>query len=245
LPSVSVTPAAYAIDWGAAATQPARETGGAMILVFTGGTVSAGPSSNLSDSITTPKLDRIMRQEKIIETGGTASGRFQLIWQRTMEAIESAFTGQQGQITDLSTIVARLEAAEAKADVAVAQSAATAAEDAITKSFPSPSTILSAASDGTITISAHTRVYGDGTSVAVNAGSTSGWAQGQFVQIYYDDAGRAGGAVSYQGTTDLIAQTGARHIIGGVAIPVAGLPAQDGFPPFPPGYVPDYREYGI
>jgi hypothetical protein len=240
LPSVSITPAAFAIDWGAVTTKPARETVGAMVLRFTGGSVSAGPSTNLPSNV--PKLDRIMRQENIVE-GGRASKRFQLLWQQTMAAIEYAFTGQQAQINEL--MLARIEAAEAKADAAQSQATATATEDALAKSFPSPSNILSAASNGTITIAAHTRVYGDGTSVAVNSGTVSGWTPGQFVQVYYDDAGRAGGAVAYQGTTDVIAQAGSRHIVGGVAIPLAGSPTQDGFPPFPPGYVPDYREFGI
>lgn len=244
MPSVSPAPAAFAIDWGAVTTKPARETVGALVLAFTGGSVSAGPSSHLSGQVTVPKLDRIMRQERIVEKEA-ASQRFQLIWQRTMEAIEAAFGGQQGQITDLATIVARLEAAEAKADAAQTQAVATATEDSLAKSFPSPTNILSAASDGTITITAHTRVYGDGTSVAVNGGSLTGWSAGQFVQVYYDDAGRAGGAVAYQGTTAVIAQGGARHIIGGVTIPLAGEAPYDGFPPFPPGYVPDYREFGI
>lgn len=242
MPSVSITPAAFLIDWGAVTTKPARETVGAMVLAFLGGAVSAGPSSNLSDSITTPKLDRIMRQERITDKD-MASQRFQAIWQKTMEAIEAAFGGQQGQITDLATIVARLEAAEAKSDAALTQSAATATEDALAKSFPTPSNILSASSSGTITITAHTRVYGDGTSVAVNGGTLTGWTPGAYVQVYYDDAGRAGGAVAYQGTTSVIAQAGARHIAGGVLIPAAGEVPSDGASPYPPGYVPDIRDY--
>lgn len=245
MPSLSVTPATYVLSWGDVTTQPARESIGALVLAFTGGTAVAGPSSNLSGSVTTPKLDRIRRQEELIKPDRTAATRLQRIWQRSMEAIEQAFAGQQSQITDLSTIVARLEAAEAQAAAAQAQAASTAAADALAKSFPSPTDVLSANSAGTITITAHTRVYGDGASVAVNGGSLSGWTQGQFVQVYYDDAGRAGGTVSYQGTVDVIAQAGARHIVGGVAIPLAGEVPVDGIPPFPPGYVPDYREFPL
>jgi hypothetical protein len=241
VPNFSAAPAQLVIAGGTATFVPARFSATPAQLRIVGGTARFTIGAVANDSVTTPKLDRIMRQELIVEKSLNASQRFQLIWQRTMEAIEDAFGGQQGQITDLANIVARLEATEAKADAAVAQSASTAADDALAKSYPSPSTILSATSDGTITISAHTRVYGDGTSVSVNGGSVSGWPQGQFVQIYYDDAGRAGGAVAYQGTTEVIAQAGARHIVGGVPIPLSGEPPVEGEPPYPSGYVPDTR----
>jgi hypothetical protein len=245
LPSASVTPAAFVLSFGDVTTQPARETIGALVLAFTGGQANAGPSSTFN-SVNVPKLDRIMRAETIVETARNASTRFQLIWQRTMEAIEAAFAGQQGQITDLSVIVARLEAAEAQASAAQAQSAATASSDALAKSYVEGLSI-SATSAGAITISAHTRVYGDGTSVSVNGGSLTGWSQGQYVQVYYDDAGKAGGAVAYQGTTAVIAQQGARHIVAGISIPVAGSPPTEGTPPLPPGYIPprDYFEETI
>lgn len=242
MPSLSVTPATYALTWGDVTTEPARETIGALVLAFIGGTVSAGPSSSFS-SVTTPKLDRIMRQEAIVETARTATRRFQTIWQHTMEAIEAAFAGQQSQITDLATIVARLEATEAQANAAQAQAAATAQADALSKSYIDPLAALTATSSGTITISAHNRVYGDGSIVSLNGGSLPGWSSGDYVQVYYDDAGRAGGTVSYQGTTGVIAQQGARHIVGGVSIPAAGEVPSEGVPSFPPGYVPDLRDY--
>lgn len=244
MPSLTATPAQLVLTAGSASFIPYRFTVTAAALELTAGSATLGPTSNLSGGETTPKLDRIGRQERIVDKD-VASQRFRAIWQGTMEAIERAFSGQQDQITDLETIVQRLGAAEAKSDAAFAQASATAAEDALAKSFPSPSDVLSAASSGTITITAHTRVYGDGTSVSVNGGSVSGYSPGQFVQVYYDDAGRAGGAVSYQGTTDVIAQAGARHIVGGVSIPLVGEAPIDGVPPFPPGYVPDYREFPI
>lgn len=179
-----------------------------------------------------------MRQEKIVRPGGEVSTRFQIIWQRSMEAIEDAFRGQQGQITDLATIVARLEAAEQKAAAAQEVANETAAADALAKSYREPSNILSASEAGTITIAAHTLHYGDGTSVSLNAGSLTGWNAGDYVQVYYEDAGREGGAVTYQGTTAEIAQQGARHIVGGVAIPQPGQPPSGGQTRPPPGYVP-------
>src|SRR6478609_8962723 len=105
-----VTPAELRWSGGTVLDEPAFDFVSAAILLWTGGTITDGPSSSLSDSPTTPKLDRIQRQETIVETNRVASQRFQRIWQTTMEAIERAFSGQQGQITDLATIVARLAA---------------------------------------------------------------------------------------------------------------------------------------
>lgn len=248
MPSLSVTPAAFVLSFGDVTTQPARETIGALVLAFTGGQANAGPSSTFN-SVNVPKLDSQKRQIPIADvTNGKAyvTVQEQLRQQSFKEAIERAFAGQQGQITDLSVIVARLEAAEAQASAAQAQSAATASSDALAKSYVEGLSI-SATSAGAITISAHTRVYGDGTSVSVNGGSLTGWSQGQYVQVYYDDAGKAGGAVAYQGTTAVIAQQGARHIVAGIAIPVAGSPPAEGTPPLPPGYIPprDYFEETI
>lgn len=248
MPNFSATPAALGLAGGLATFTPPRFSAVAAPLRLVGGTAAFTIGAVTNTAVTTPKLDRAPDSLPIGEVRGGKihyTVKEQLRQQRVLEAIEAAFGGQQGQITDLANIVARLEAAEATAAAAQSQAAATATADALAKSFPSPSSVLSATSDGAITITAHTRVYGDGVSVAVNGGSVSGWTQGQFVQVYYDDAGRAGGAVAYQGTTDVIAQTGARHIVGGVAVPLAGAPAEGGVSPPPPGYVRDYRETGI
>jgi hypothetical protein len=81
-----------------------------------------------------------------------------------------------------------------------------------------------------VTISAHTRVYGDGTSVAVNAGSVLAQPYSTLVYIYYDDAARTGGTVTYLATTSqaTAAQTGDRHLVGQVMTPAAAAPPTDG-----------------
>lgn len=235
-----VTPARLRWTGAALIDEPAFEFLTPARLRWTGALVSDGPTSNLSDSPNIPKLDTQKRQ---IPIGEVRDGKVYVTAQEQnrqqnyRDAIQDAFRGQQGQITDLATIVARLEAAEAQAAAATAQAAETAAADALARSYIEPSDVLAASSAGEITITAHTRVYGNGASVSVNGGSLSGWAPGQFVQVYYDDAGRTGGAVSYQGTTDVIAQQGARHIVGGVAIPQPGQPASSGGTAPPPGYV--------
>ncbi len=138
-------------------------------------------------------------------------------------------------------ILNEIQAVLAVAQAADAKASSVQTTVSLANSYVEPSSVLSAASDGTITIAAHTRVYGD-TSVSVDGGSITGFAQGAFVQVYYDDAAREGGAVSYQGTTSLVSQEGARHIVGGVTIPATGEPPVEGQGPRPPGYVPQELE---
>ena len=74
---------------------------------------------------------------------------------------------------------------------------------------------LSAADVGTtttITIAAHTRQYGFGL-VSLNAGSIAGLAFSTKYYVYYDDPNYAGGAVSYQATTNLQTVVAGNHRI--------------------------------
>lgn len=84
-------------------------------------------------------------------------------------------------------------------------------------------TATDAGSSATITISSHTRLYGDSTSVSVNTGSVTGLAYDTVYYIYYDQASRLGGAVTYQATTveSVAAQLNDRHLVGSVKTPPA------------------------
>ncbi len=93
---------------------------------------------------------------------------------------------------------------------------------------------FSVTSAGAITVSAHTRVYPD-KSVAVTGvtGQATGAVVDDLVLIYYDDAARAGGAVTYAaiilpGGTGDASQAEAsinrpyRHFVGGKKVPASG-----------------------
>jgi hypothetical protein len=78
-------------------------------------------------------------------------------------------------------------------------------------------TATDAGASATIAITAHTRVYG------VNAGSVTGQPYATLIYVYYDQASRAGGAVTFRATTSqsIGAQTGSRHLVGQVLTPAA------------------------
>lgn len=95
-----------------------------------------------------------------------------------------------------------------------------------------------AGASATITISAHTRVYGDGTSVAVNAGSVTGLAYSTSYWVIYNDPTRAGGAVVYTASPSVQGNgipTG-QHFVGAVTTPAAAAPPTTGNPVRPPGF---------
>lgn len=193
-------------------------------------------------------LDLLLPFERIATDSGTATGDFQAKWQRVMEEIETAVNA----VIDAQNAADAANAAAAAADAAAvaAQTAAntanTAAETAAADSSLASSgasgltmTASDAGTDATVTISAHTRIYGNGTSVSVNGGTVTGLAYSTGYFIYYDQASRAGGAVTYQATTSAAtaAQTGDRHSLGAVTTPAGGGGPVDGNVNLPPGVV--------
>lgn len=179
---------------------------------------------------------------------------FENYWASAMKAIEKAIVQLQG----LPLIQAAIEAAQDAADAANAAAAdataaasdsmaATAATEAETSlvnsgitSFAAP--LLSADSSGNITIANHTRAYGNSTlnpSASVTGATISTTAvSGDIVRVYYSDASRAGGSVTYLYTIDPaapVAQKGNNHSVGAVEIPLVG--SNDGREVRQPGYI--------
>lgn len=205
-------------------------TPGAMALA--GGSLEAGPGLAVSDG---ERLARLQRQQTYFDDVGRPTAQMQQHWQRTMERLEARFT-------DIETVLAQIQAAQTMAAAAQQNVLTVAGKVDLANSYTSPvSGVVSATSDGVVTVTSHSRVYGDGTSVAVNGGTLSGFATGSFVRVYYSDPARSGGAVTYMGSTGDVIQQGSTHVVGGVAIPALGSPTESGAPFIPPGYVRDYR----
>ncbi len=194
------------------------------------------------------RLDRLLRFDRVADANGMASGDLQAKWQRVMEEIESSVNA----VIDAQNAADAANAAAAAADAAAtaantaAATAQTAAETAAADSSLASSgvtgltmTATDAGADATITISGHTRIYGDGTSVSVTGGSITGLAYSTGYYLFYDQASRLGGAVTYVATTSAAtaAQTGNRHSLGAVTTPAAAGPPNDGNVNLPPGVV--------
>jgi hypothetical protein len=244
LPDITITPAQLQVSgysWNAfngIDITPA-------ILSAAGGDISMGVSLDAGLTGETVRLDRHLRDVAIVGKGGEPSFKEQAREQRNLEAIEAAFANQQTQIDAIEVIVAQLQAVINAQAATAATVAAVQSDLALVNSKTNPvDGLLSADSGGVINISAHARDYADGASVAVNAGSISGFSEGQFVRVYYDDAARVGGAVAYVGTVDEVTQTGARHVVGGVTIPAIGEPPSEGTGATPPGFVRERFELG-
>lgn len=173
----------------------------------------------------------------------TVSPEFQVWWQQVVEAIEESLNSLQDAIDAVAAAQAAADAAQTAADAAntaaatadaAAASAQTTADDitaasTLANSYVTGLTLSAtdAGADATITISAHTRHYPqpDGTTVdvAVSGGTLTARSYSTDYFIYYDDAARVGGAVSYQSTTSeaTAAQVGDRHTVGEVMTPAA------------------------
>lgn len=199
------------------------------------------------------KLPRFDRSIPIVKKDGTPTLPFHGWWQQILKKIESAINGIQDALIAAGIAIEAAEDAQTAADAAqtaadAAQAAADAAEGtgegaeriaSLTNSGTIGLTVTAsdAGSDATITISAHTRAYGNGTSVAVDGGSLTGLLYSTYYYIYYDDPSRAGGSVTYAVTTSEVSavQTGDRHLVGAVTTPAALDPDTGGQVVRPPG----------
>lgn len=192
------------------------------------------------------RLDRLLRFEKVANGDGTADFDFQAKWDKAMQEIENSVNAviDAQNAADAANAGAAAANAAATAAQSAADNAQTAADDAtaqtaIANSYVTGATVTAtdAGASATINITAHTRFYANGTSVSVNAGSLTGRSYSTLYYIYYDQASRAGGAVTYQSTTTAAdaAQLGDRHVVGSVTTPAAAAPDTDGGIIEPPG----------
>lgn len=233
MPTFPCTRGTLTLTGGEFQPEPVRFTYTPGALSLAPGSFGVGAGLRAEDG---KRLPRLQRQQSYWNTKGEPTAQMQGHHQMMCERIEARFA-------DIEDVLAQIQQAQADAAEAKQQSLATERKINLVNSRTEPvAGVVSASSDGTVTIANHQRVYGDGTSVNVTGGTLPGNAQGSFVRVYYNDPARVGGAVTYLGTTDEVVTEGDRHVVGGVNIPVAGLPAQEGNYPFPPGYVPDYRD---
>lgn len=154
------------------------------------------------------------------------------------------------ELANTAAETAQMAADNANTAAGTAQTAATtaqgAAEDAAAKQALASSgvtglTMLASdeGADASITISAHTRVYGDGATVAVNGGVIAGLSYTTEYFVYYSDLDREGGVVTYQASTDPddAIQVGSIHSVGDITTPAPAGPPEPGIAYPPPGII--------
>lgn len=194
----------------------------------------------------TLRLTRLDAGIPIVTKDGRPSAQFLRIVNGAFAAIETAFNGLEGAVVAIAA--AQAAAAAANAAAVAAQTAADdanavaeeiTASDSLSKSWIENFTppVVSADNTGLVTIADHDRHYGNGDIVSVDSDTlATGEAVGTVVYVFYVDAAREGGAVTYQySTTEAdAAQVGDTHNVGAVEIPAAGT-ASGGYAR-PPGY---------
>lgn len=159
-----------------------------------------------------------------------------------LPGIVEAFNGQQAALEAAGIALTAAESANAAAEAAQNAADGTAAATALANSTVTGLTISAAdaGSDVTITISAHTRVYGDGTTAAISGGTITGRPYSTNLWIFYDAPKGTAGGVTYQASTTVQGNaTGNpnRHFVGAVTTPAALGGPINGFPVLPPGGV--------
>jgi hypothetical protein len=223
---------------------PARLSYTTASLSLSGGSISFSGAGVVSTSVSAIRLDRLRKLQggESNNRGSASLEQFRRFYNDNSGKTEDAVAALVTAVTDIQAALDTATQAQQSAQEANTTANAVKAQDALKDSYTSPVGVLSAASDGEVTIAAHDRVYTDGdmTTVAVNSGSVSGFSEGDYVYVTYLDADRAGGAVTYSGTTSSsgIAQVGNMHIVGTVTIPAAGDPPATGGGEQPPGRPP-------
>lgn len=204
----------------------------------------------------TLKLPRLSSNIPVFDRAtGLPTLAFVRFWDEVATRIETE-TGAlaAAEAANAAAIAADAAATAANAAAASANSAASTAQttaDTVTaqaslnNSFTTGATVTAtdAGASATISIGAHTRYYGDGTNVSVNAGSVTGLSYSTKYYVYYDQASRAGGAVTYVATTTnatAFPTTGNpdRHYVGAVTTPAAAAGPNTGAPAVPPSFDP-------
>lgn len=187
------------------------------------------------------KLPRLPTNQQIVDDKGYPTTVFVLWWNEFATAIETNFGGIEAALAAAGIALDAADVAIAAADAAQAATDASIEATALANSYVSGITVTATdvGADVTIAISAHTRnyAYDPPTSVAVNAGNVTGQPYDTQIYVYYVQASRAGGAVTYLATTDVtdVAQVGDTHSVATVLTPAAAAPPNNGGGSLPPG----------
>lgn len=180
----------------------------------------------------------------------TIEGLFERYWDTVLKQLEEILNKLLSlpiitqALLDLeaATTAANSAAAAANTSIEVSNSQRSLTDSYVKALTSAP--IVSVDLAGTITINSHERVYGNialNPTVGILAGSiASGEPPGSTLRVYYVDASRSGGLVTYLYTKDPapapVQGVGDVHSVAAVQVPVVGV--SDGYSLGPPGYIP-------
>jgi hypothetical protein len=196
---------------------------------------------------TPPKitLNLLNTAMRLVGEDGKASAQFVQNFNNTLSTLLAAENSTAGVAQGVADLVDQLITLNGLITSVQTTQQTQLAMTNLATSHTSPAAVITTSSTGsvgTITIAAHSRVYADGTTVSVSGGSITGLGVPATYYIYYDDAARAGGSVTYQTTTNpsTASQTGNRHYVGDAAFgSTAGTGSGGGSggagPPYRPG----------
>jgi hypothetical protein len=170
---------------------------------------------------------------------------FQRYWDEVLYQIEKTLNA----LTSLPVIEQALEAVgeatqnlETLTEVVQESLSTEKREKSLNNSYVIEDGVISADNTGVVTVSSHTRGYGDpvlNPNTSVTGGSLPTTAvPGDIVRIYYEDPNRIGGVVPYFYEIDpapVLPQSGDTHSVGAVVIPTSGV--GEGKTPNPVGYI--------
>lgn len=155
--------------------------------------------------------------------------------QRVAEQIEANFADAEAATAAAAAAAADALSAATQALAAINAANAVKLTDKISASSVVPANVLSATdagTDATVTVAAHTRVYGDSTQLSVGGHNFTGKAYSTKYAVYYDDTTCADTSPTYRITTTLsnaVANfASGRHFVGIVTTPASGGGATSG-----------------
>jgi hypothetical protein len=152
-------------------------------------------------TLTTPVAWNVLTDNTTI-VGTTFRTKFNDVM-TSKQALINKITAEAKVLADAAQSTATT--ANTNATTAAADALAVKKTDKISASWTSPGAVLTAADVGTsatITIAAHTRKWGDGTSTAVAGGSITGRSFSTAYYVYYTDTTQSDTTPSYLSTTD-------------------------------------------
>ena len=176
------------------------------------------------------QLPRLQQSAPLVDENGLPTEAFHIWWNTFAANLEKAFDDLANNVAAIAAAQSAANAAQSTANTANTTANTAKTNDKISASATVPSTLLTATDAGTsasITVAAHTRIYGDSTTVTIGSPVTlTGLSYSTEYAVYYDDPTTSTTSPTYHTTTVLnqamANYASGRHFVGQVTTPAAG-----------------------